>query len=127
MAGTSGVGQQGFDQLTNLVASFGGDGATPAARMSNPYPYGPIKPPGGSLGLLNDVGYTAYGPIRDISNKVPYEQSGALACSTRPGGILFSTRPTSARRERIFILPMQEITAFWDVRSSTSARLRSPI
>jgi len=75
VAGTSGVGQQGFDQLTNLVASLGGDGATPAARMSNPYPYGPIKPPGSSLGLLNDVGYTAYGPIRDVSNKVPYEQS----------------------------------------------------
>ena len=75
VAGTSGVGQQGFDQLTNLVASLGGDGATPAARMSNPYPYGPIQPPGSSLGLLNDVGYGAYGPIRDVSNKVPYEQS----------------------------------------------------
>ena len=75
VAGTSGVGQQGFDQLTNLVTSFGGDGTTPAARMSNPYPNGPIKPPGSSLGLLNDVGYGGYGPIRDISNKVPYEQS----------------------------------------------------
>ncbi len=75
VAGTSGVGQQGFDQLTNLVASFWGDGATPAARMSNPYPNGPIKPPGSSLGLLNDVGYYAYGPIRNISNKVPNEQS----------------------------------------------------
>jgi hypothetical protein len=75
VAGTSGVGQQGFDQLSYLVTSFGGDGATPAARMSNPYPNGPIKPPGSSLGLLNDVGYGGYGPIRDISNKVPYEQS----------------------------------------------------
>jgi len=75
VAGTSGVGQQGFDQLTYLVASFWGDGATPAARMSNPYPNGPIKPPGSSLGLLNDVGYGAYGPIRNISNKVPNEQS----------------------------------------------------
>ena len=75
VAGTSGVGQQGFDQLTNLVASFWGDGATPAARMSNPYPNGPIKPPGSSLGLLNDVGYYAYGPIRNISNKIPNEQS----------------------------------------------------
>jgi len=75
VAGTSGVGQQGFDQLSNLVASFEGDGATPAARMSNPYPNGPIQPPGSSLGLLNDVGYGAYGPIRSVSNKVPYEQS----------------------------------------------------
>ena len=75
VAGTSGVGQQGFDQLSYLVTSFGGDGATPAARMSNPYPNGPIQPPGSSLGLLNDVGYGGYGPIRYISNKVPYEQS----------------------------------------------------
>ena len=75
VAGTSGVGQQGFDQLSYLVTSFWGDGATPAARMSNPYPNGPIKPPGSSLGLLNDVGYGGYGPIRNISNKVPYEQS----------------------------------------------------
>jgi hypothetical protein len=75
VAGTSGVGQQGFDQLTYLVASYQGDGATPAARMSNPYPNGPIKPPGSSLGLLNDVGYGGFGPIKDVSNKVPYEQS----------------------------------------------------
>jgi hypothetical protein len=78
VAGTSGVGQQGFDQLSYLVTSFWGDGATPAARMSNPYPNGPILPPGNSLGLLNDVGYGGYGPIRSISNKVPYEQSWSL-------------------------------------------------
>jgi len=75
VAGTSGVGQQGFDQVTNMMASFQGDGATPAARMSNPYPNGPLMPPGSSLGLLNDVGYFAYGPIRSVSKKVPNEQS----------------------------------------------------
>jgi hypothetical protein len=78
VAGTSGVGQQGFDQQTYLVSSFYGDGVTPAARMSNPYPNGPTKPPGSSLGPLNDVGYGGYGPIKDISNKVPYEQSWSL-------------------------------------------------
>ena len=75
VAGTSGVGQQGFDQQTYLIASHWGDGVTPAARMSNPYPNGPTKPPGSSLGLLNDVGYGGYGPIKNVSNKVPYEQS----------------------------------------------------
>lgn len=78
VAGTSGIGQQGFDQVTNLVTSFMGDQSTPAARMSNPYPYGPLQPPGSSLGLLNDVGYGALGPIRAISDKVPYEQSWSL-------------------------------------------------
>ena len=75
VAGTSGVGQQGFDQLSYLVTSFWGDGATPAARMSDPYPNGPTPPPGSSLGLLNDVGYGGYGPIRNVSNKMPSEQS----------------------------------------------------
>ena len=78
VAGTSGVGQQGFDQLTYLVPSFEGDGATPAARMSNPYPNGPTQPVGSSLGLLNDVGFGGFGPIKDVSNKVPYEQSWSL-------------------------------------------------
>jgi hypothetical protein len=75
VAGTSGIGQQGFDQLTYLVASFPGYPSVPAARMSNPYPNGILQPVGGSLGLLNDVGYQALGPIRNISNKVPNEQS----------------------------------------------------
>jgi hypothetical protein len=88
VAGTSGVGQQGFDQLSYLVTSFGGDGATPAARMSNPYPNGPIKPPGASLGLLNDVGYGGYGPIRYISNKVPYEQSWSFGVQHETRGNL---------------------------------------
>ena len=78
VAGTSGVGQQGFDEVTNLMASFQGDGATPAARMSNPYPNGPLMPPGSTLGLMNDVGYFAYGPIRSVSKKVPNEQSWSL-------------------------------------------------
>jgi len=78
VAGTSGIGQQGFDQVSNLVTSFYGDSSTPAARMSNPYPNGPLQPPGSSLGLLNDVGYGALGPIRSVSNKVPYEQSWSL-------------------------------------------------
>ena len=78
VAGTSGVGLQGYDQLTPLISSFLGDNATPAARLNNPFPNGPIQPPGSSLGLLNDVGYQGYGPIRYISNKVPYEQSWSL-------------------------------------------------
>ncbi len=79
VAGTSGVGQQGFDQLTYLVPSFEGDGATPAARMSNPYPNGPTLPVGSSLGLLNDVGFGGFGPIKSVSNKVPYEQSWSFS------------------------------------------------
>jgi len=90
VAGTSGIGQQGFDQITNLVTSFWGDGATPAARMSNPYPNGPLQPPGSSLGLMNDVGYGALGPIRSVSDKVPYEQSWSFGVQRQlPSNIVF--------------------------------------
>jgi len=90
VAGTSGVGLQGYDQLSYLVNSFQGDGATPAARLNNPFPNGPIEPPGSSLGLLNDVGYQGYGPIRYISNTVPYEQSWSFGVQREiPWNVVF--------------------------------------
>ena len=109
VAGTSGVGQQGFDQVTYLVASLWGDGVTPAARMSNPYPGGPTKPPGSSLGLLNDVGYGGYGPIKTSAIKCRMNRAGVSACSTKPSGTSFSTPRTSARKERTSISPMPAI------------------
>jgi hypothetical protein len=78
VAGTSGIGQQGFDQLTYLVTAFPGFPGVPAARMSNPYPYGIHQPVGSSLGLLNDIGYQALGPVRYISDRVPNEQSWSV-------------------------------------------------
>ena len=90
VAGTSGVGQQSFMQVTDLVASFWGDGVTPAARMSNPYPYGPMKPTRGSLGLMNDIGHFGYGPIRAISKKIPNEQSWSFGIQRElKGNIVF--------------------------------------
>jgi hypothetical protein len=43
--------------------------------LSNPFPAGIKLPPGSSLGLLNDVGFDAIGPIPKIDSAVPYEQS----------------------------------------------------
>jgi len=69
-------GSQGYNQYTNLITTYGNDGATPYLRLSNPFPNGLIQPPGSSLGLLNDVGYFAQGPIRSGSaDRTPYEQS----------------------------------------------------
>ena len=78
-SGASGVvpyGSQGFNQYTNMVTSYQNDGATPYLRLSNPYPNGLIQPAGSSLGLLNDVGFGANGPLRNtFSAQNPYEQS----------------------------------------------------
>ena len=80
-AGVTGVapyGSQGFNQYTNLVPTYQNDGATPYLRLSNPYPNGLILPPGNSLGLLNDVGFGANGPIRDEYKTTPSEESWTL-------------------------------------------------
>ncbi|MGH9454206.1 MAG: TonB-dependent receptor domain-containing protein, partial [Terriglobia bacterium] len=69
-------GSQGFNQYTNPVTTYQNDGATPYLHLSNPFPNGLIQPTGSSLGLLNDVGYGAIGPLRTTeAGTTPYEQS----------------------------------------------------
>lgn len=76
-SGATGVapyGAQGFNQYTNAIVTYNNDGATPYLHLSNPYPNGLIQPPGNTLGLMNDVGYGANGPLRNMTT-TPYEQS----------------------------------------------------
>ncbi len=74
-AGKGGSGQQGYSQTTDVTSTYLGDGATPWSRLSDPFPgTGPTLPPGSSLGLLNDVGFAALGPVRTLKS-VPYEQT----------------------------------------------------
>lgn len=74
-AGTGPTGYQGYDQYTNWYPLNPSDGATPYGRLSNPFPSGVKFPPGSSLGLLNDIGLGAAGPIPAIDTVNPYEQS----------------------------------------------------
>jgi hypothetical protein len=72
-------GSQGFNQTTVLINTYQNQGNTPWVHLSNPYPDGLIAPPGSSLGLLNDVGYGAIGPLRTgAAAQTPYEQSWTL-------------------------------------------------
>ncbi len=69
-------GSQGFNQYTSAVTTYQNDGATPYLHLNNPFPNGLIAPTGSSLGLLNDVGYGAIGPLRTaVAARTPYEQS----------------------------------------------------
>jgi Carboxypeptidase regulatory-like domain len=81
-SGVTGVvpyGSQGFNQYTNVINTYQSDGAIPYLHLSNPYPNGLTQPAGNSLGLLNDVGYGANGPLRTASaNMTPYDQSWSL-------------------------------------------------
>jgi hypothetical protein len=76
-SGATGVapyGAQGFNEYTNAITTYNNDGATPYLHLGNPFPNGLIQPPGRSLGILNDYGYAANGPLRNVTN-TPYEQS----------------------------------------------------
>lgn len=78
-SGVTGVvpyGSAGFNQFTNVITANPADHATPFVNLSNPFPNGLIQPGGNSLGLLNDVGFGANGPLRTPgANQTPYEQS----------------------------------------------------
>jgi hypothetical protein len=94
-SGVTGVvpyGSQGFNQNTNIIPTFQNQGALKYLQLSNPYPNGLIQPPGSALGLLNDVGYGANGPLRTAgANQTPYEQSWSLGLERElPGNILIN-------------------------------------
>jgi hypothetical protein len=74
-AGTGGGGFTGFNFQTPLLLTWQNDGATPAGRISDPFPgVGPQLPPGKSQGLLTSVGFGVSGPIRNW-NATPYMQA----------------------------------------------------
>jgi hypothetical protein len=87
-------GSQGFNQYTNPVTTYQNDGATPYLHLSNPFPNGLIQPTGSSLGLLNDVGYGAVGPIRNsFYARTPYEQSWSFGIERQlPSNMVFSAQ-----------------------------------
>jgi len=78
-SGVTGVvpyGSQGFNEYTSMITTYQNDGATPYLHLDNPYPNGLNQPAGSSLGLLNDIGFGANGPLRNPgANQTPYEQS----------------------------------------------------
>jgi hypothetical protein len=78
-SGTSGVvpyGGQGFNEYTNVITTYQDQGNSPYLHLDNPFPNGLNQPAGSSLGLLNDIGYGANGPLRTPgANQTPYEQS----------------------------------------------------
>jgi hypothetical protein len=82
-AGTGPWGYQGYDVQTPWIPTFQNQPFLPGSRMSDafrsfqpPYPdLGPKPRVGRSLGLLNDIGFGAAGPIPRVSRNIPYEQA----------------------------------------------------
>jgi outer membrane receptor protein involved in Fe transport len=94
-SGVTGVvpyGAQGFNQNTNAITTYQNDRATPYLHLSDPFPNGLIQPAGNSLGLMNDVGLGANGPLRTTgANRTPYEQSWSFGVERElPGSVLIN-------------------------------------
>jgi hypothetical protein len=94
-SGVTGVvpyGGAGFNQYTYAVTTFHNDRATPYLHLSDPFPNGLIQPAGNSLGLMNDVGFNANGPLRTAAaNRTPYEQSWSVGLERQlPSNILIN-------------------------------------
>jgi hypothetical protein len=91
--GASGVtpyGSQGYNESTNMIPTYNNDNATAYLHLNNPFPNGLNQPPGNSLGLLNDVGLGATGPLRNMV-ATPYEQSWSFGIEHQlPSNMLFS-------------------------------------
>jgi hypothetical protein len=84
-------GSQGFNQYTSAITSYLNQGNSAWIHLNNPFPNGLIQPPGSSLGLLNDVGYGAIGPLRTHAAALtPYEQSWTFGIERElPGNVVF--------------------------------------
>jgi len=121
-SGVTGVvpyGSAGFNQFTNVITVDPNDLATPFVNLNNPFKFGLIQPAGNSLGLLNDVGFGANGPIRTPGwNQTPYEQSWSFGIERElPSNILINAEyigkkgthlPFSGSTDRNFLGPWVE-------------------
>ena len=106
-SGANGVlsyGSQGFSQSTTTITTYQNDGATPWLHLSNPFPNGLIQPPGSSLGLLNDVGYGAVGPLRTAAAaRTPYEQSWSFGIERQlPSSMLLEVEYIGKKGTRLY-------------------------
>jgi hypothetical protein len=146
-SGVTGVvpyGSAGFNQYTNVITVNPNDLATPFVNLNNPFKFGLIQPPGNSLGLLNDVGFGANGPIRTPgANQTPYEQSWSFGIERElPSHILINAEyigkkgthlPFDNSVERNFLgpwvenLPIGDPNAANPCQALTIACLNNPV
>jgi hypothetical protein len=97
-------GSEGFNQYTSVVPTYQNDQATPWLHLSNPFPNGLIQPTGSSLGLLNDVGYGAIGPLRTAAAaRTPYEQSWSFGIERQlPSSMLLDVQYIGKKGTRLY-------------------------
>ncbi len=101
-AGVGAYGFQGFDRYTPWITTYQYDGATPGARVSNPYPDGVLLPLGSSLGDLTYFGDGIKGPILG-QDATPYEQTWTLGIQHQlPGNIVIDANYVGKKGTKLY-------------------------
>lgn len=121
-SGTGPGGFVGFDQTTGWLTSYQGNGVTPYAPISNPWPSGIIMPPGNKLGLLTNVGVSVQAPIRTW-NQTPYTQTWSLGFQHElPGNILVDANYVGTKGTHLYYLGAGSLQYFgsWIEHASSS-------
>jgi hypothetical protein len=99
-----GSGIDGFAPTTPWFTTYQGDGATPWAAISNPWPDNSLQlPTGNKLGALTNVGLTVTGAV-PAWNKTPYTQTWNLGFEQLlPGNILWDTNYVGQKGTNLFV------------------------
>lgn len=112
-SGASGTGPWGFEGF-NIQPSWNttlSDGATPYNTFKNPscfrnppFTCADVPTPGNSLGTFTDIGSSTAGPIRSVSQNIPYEQTWSFGFQKElPGKILFDASYVGKKGTHLYL------------------------
>jgi Carboxypeptidase regulatory-like domain/TonB dependent receptor len=117
-SGTGPWGFQGFDVQPPWITTLNSDHSTPYNTLSNtscqPPPNSSVcsvaLPPGNSLGAFNDIGQAAVGPVRSISQNIPYEQAWSLGFQKElPGKMLLDASYVGKKGTHLYLGGFREM------------------
>jgi hypothetical protein len=117
-------GFQGFSQTTPWITTYQNDGATPGARLSDPFPgTGPNQPIFNTQGLLSFVGQGVQAPFRGV-NTVPYEQSWNFGVQRQlPGNIVLEASYVGTKGTHLYYGGAEEFNHLPEIAGSSAAQI----
>lgn len=112
-SGTGPWGFQGFDvqpPWITVQSNSPNSPQTPCCRLNNPAPNGVPQPPGNLYGASNDLGFAAVGPVKSISQNIPYEQAWSFGVQKElPGKILLDTSYIGKKGTNLYLGGFREM------------------
>jgi hypothetical protein len=137
-SGTGPWGFQGFNIQPPWLTTLNTPNnflVTPWNTLSNtscsfapPFACGVAPAPGNSLGAFNDIGFAAVGPIRSVSQSVPYEQAWSFGFQKElPGKILLDATYVGKKGTHLYLGGFREhnYVPFSDIAGMTPAQIQN--